>query len=218
MDFASFPSFSRALVKQIEDGFATALRKPEKPEQESQENSPSQQEKEMQEPQQGEQELEWIACGMRSVLSCGFCYQLLNEPVALVCGHSHCRGCIKFSLAVSPDKRMKCATPGCTSTHLGEREVKKLKVSITTREVLEKMFPIQVAHAAAGVAETMEKAEDNKKDGKRMPSPFIVFCNEHRQRIREVHPGATYTEMAITLDGAWRALTQEQKDQYKRRV
>ena len=211
----------RALIQQLEEGMATVLGKAgilktAGSQEDSQVVAESEDVQEL-EQQQGIRELEWIESGMQSVLSCGFCSQLLCEPVALICGHSHCRECVKLSLSESPDKKVSCATPGCTSTPLGEREVKKLKVSITTRDIVAKLFPIQSSQAAASAAEKTKKPEEDKQDGKRMQSPFIVFCTEHRQRVKDENPGASFGELGKILGGAWRALTQEQKDQYKRR-
>lgn len=44
---------------------------------------------------------------------------------------------------------------------------------------------------------------------------FMVFSQQHRQQVREEHPGATMVEVAKILGCMWQELSQYEKDKYK---
>lgn len=48
-----------------------------------------------------------------------------------------------------------------------------------------------------------------------MANSFMNFSNQHRQDVRNLHPGLHVTEIAKILGGLWRSLDQDEKDQYK---
>lgn len=47
-----------------------------------------------------------------------------------------------------------------------------------------------------------------------MPSAFIVFSNENRDKVKEANPKASFGDIGKRLGKMWQALSDEEKQKY----
>lgn len=73
------------------------------------------------------------------------------------------------------------------------------------------------AHKSEKITITMPGcALCNKSKPKRKLNAYMVFANENREAVLADNPGMAVTEVAKVLGGMWRALREDEKEQYKR--
>ena len=56
----------------------------------------------------------------------------------------------------------------------------------------------------------------NTQGGKKKLSSYMLFAKETRPKVKEEHPDFTFGETGKELGKRWRALTDEQKAEYKK--
>lgn len=58
-------------------------------------------------------------------------------------------------------------------------------------------------------SKTVGKSEGKK--GKRVPTPYILFCSEKRAEVKESNPSASFGEIGKILGKMWSALDEKGK-------
>ena len=65
-------------------------------------------------------------------------------------------------------------------------------------------------------SEGFEK-KDKKKKAKRVPSGYILFCQDKREDVKSENPDMKATEITSELGKLWKQLSQEEKDEYNQK-
>ncbi|CAB9513894.1 group protein B3 [Seminavis robusta] len=62
-----------------------------------------------------------------------------------------------------------------------------------------------------------KKAKKAGKGGKKPLSGFMLFSRENRPQVKEENPEITFGQMGKKLGEMWRALTDEEREEFKKR-
>jgi hypothetical protein len=121
------------------------------------------------------------AASLREEFGCALCHSLLHEPVALLCGHSYCRACVKRALSVQP------LCPLCRAPcHLDSSSVAP---NFLLQAVIGRLFPEEARERAAEHAAVEEELNSTRlglfflpdTDGRLVPhTPVELYVWEPR--------------------------------------
>jgi hypothetical protein len=68
--------------------------------------------------------------------------------------------------------------------------------------------------AVVKAAKSTKKAKSDAPKVKRAPSPYIIFCNENRDKIKSANPTATFGQLGKLCSEAWAKLNEAGKKPY----
>ena len=60
-------------------------------------------------------------------------------------------------------------------------------------------------------------AKKTGEKGKRVASPYILFCTDKRPEVKKANPSATFGELGKLLGGLWAEADAKTKDAYKKK-
>eukprot|EP00466_Bigelowiella_natans_P017329 jgi/Bigna1/91639/estExt_fgenesh1_pg.C_1100021 len=78
-------------------------------------------------------------------------------------------------------------------------------------------MPASKKRAAAVIAARTNKRKKKKKGKKRAPGAFIIYSNSIREDIKAEFPELKFTDIGKKIGEKWRALTNDERDVWKKK-